>query len=235
MRFLHRHRPSPAMVVALIALLVALGGTSIAAVTAALPKNSVGTAQLKGNAVTSEKIKNGQVKPADLSASAKTSGPQGPQGVQGVQGIQGPQGPTGPAGVASPGYVAQVASDTSTSTTSTGSASFVDLTGAEETITVPTGETARLYVWFTAESACTGGTWCSVRITVDGTEIEPAAGTNYAFDSVGADLWDGHALVRVSGTLTAGSHVVKVQGAVVGGGTLSLDDWALVVQRVKLT
>jgi hypothetical protein len=42
-------RPSPALVVACLALAVALGGTSYAAVI--LPKNSVGTAQLKRGAV----------------------------------------------------------------------------------------------------------------------------------------------------------------------------------------
>ena len=46
-----RHRPSPAMVVACIALLVALGGTSVAAVSALAP-NSVGTPQLRPAAVT---------------------------------------------------------------------------------------------------------------------------------------------------------------------------------------
>ena len=49
-----RFAPSPAMVVALIALFVALGGTSYAALT--LPKNSVGTKQLKDGAVTAAKI-----------------------------------------------------------------------------------------------------------------------------------------------------------------------------------
>jgi hypothetical protein len=46
-------RPSPAMVVALIALVCALTGTAWAA----LGKNSVGTKQLKSNAVTTAKIK----------------------------------------------------------------------------------------------------------------------------------------------------------------------------------
>lgn len=49
----------PATIISLIALFVALGGTSYAAVT--LPRNSVGTKQLKNNAVTSTKIKNGAV------------------------------------------------------------------------------------------------------------------------------------------------------------------------------
>jgi hypothetical protein len=57
-------RPSPALVVALIALFVSLGGTSYAAFT--LPKNSVGTKQLKKNAVTSVKIRNRAVTAATL-------------------------------------------------------------------------------------------------------------------------------------------------------------------------
>lgn len=53
------HAPSPALVVSIVALLVALGGTGYAAF--ALPKNSVGTKQLKKNAVTTKKLKNGAV------------------------------------------------------------------------------------------------------------------------------------------------------------------------------
>src|ERR671910_16545 len=57
-------RPSPAMVVACLALLIALGGTSVAAVTA-IPRNSVGTPQLKKNTVVSAKVKNGSLRGAD--------------------------------------------------------------------------------------------------------------------------------------------------------------------------
>lgn len=62
--------PSPALVISLIALFVALGGTSYAAIT--LPKNSVGTKQLKKNAVTSTKIKNGAVTAAKINTSGLT-------------------------------------------------------------------------------------------------------------------------------------------------------------------
>ena len=63
--------PSPALVISLIALFMALGGTSYAAINA-LPKNSVGTKQLKKNAVTGVKIKNGAVGAAKINPSGLT-------------------------------------------------------------------------------------------------------------------------------------------------------------------
>ena len=63
-------RPSPAMVVACLALGLALGGTSYAAVK--LPKNSVGAKQLKKNAVTSPKIKANAVTGAKVKSNAIT-------------------------------------------------------------------------------------------------------------------------------------------------------------------
>jgi hypothetical protein len=57
-------------VIALLALFVALGGTSYAATS--LPRNSVGTKQLKKNAVTSAKIKDGAVTAAKIATSGLT-------------------------------------------------------------------------------------------------------------------------------------------------------------------
>jgi hypothetical protein len=55
-RFIHRlSRPSPALIVAIIALVISMGGTGYAAFT--LPRDSVGTKQLKNGAVTAAKIK----------------------------------------------------------------------------------------------------------------------------------------------------------------------------------
>lgn len=68
-----RHRPSPAMVIACTALLIALTGTSIAAVEATVPKNSVGSAQLKSNAVTAAKIASNAVTSAKIASNAVTS------------------------------------------------------------------------------------------------------------------------------------------------------------------
>lgn len=95
-----------ANVVALMALFVALSGGAYALT---IPKNSVGTKQLKKSAVTGSKIKNGAVtsskvkngslladdfKPGRLPAGPQ--GPQGPQGPKGDTGARGPQGPPGP-------------------------------------------------------------------------------------------------------------------------------------------
>ncbi len=70
--------PSPATVIASLALLVALAGTSVAAVSA-LPRNSVGTAQLKNSAVTSAKVKNGSLVKSDFKHGQLPAGPAGPR------------------------------------------------------------------------------------------------------------------------------------------------------------
>jgi hypothetical protein len=85
--------------VGLLALFVALSGTAYAAT---LPRNSVGTAQLKRSAVTSAKVMDGSLLGQDFRAGqlpAGAQGPQGPQGPQGAQGPQGQQGDEGPRGV----------------------------------------------------------------------------------------------------------------------------------------
>jgi hypothetical protein len=80
-----------------LALFVALGGTSYAAVQ--LNAGSVGTVHLKANAVTSAKVRNGSLQVADLSAKARRSltGARGRPGATGPQGVPGPAGPPGPA------------------------------------------------------------------------------------------------------------------------------------------
>jgi hypothetical protein len=81
--------------VGLLALFIALGGTAYAA---SLPRNSVGTAQLKNNAVTSVKVKDHSLLSKDFKAGQLVRGPQGIPGGQGAMGPQGLPGPPGPRG-----------------------------------------------------------------------------------------------------------------------------------------
>jgi len=92
------HRPSPALVVACIALIVALSGTSYAAVV--LPRGSVGTIQLKNGAVTSLKVKDGTMTLIDVAPAerAKLKGDVGAQGLKGERGEQGAKGDKGEQG-----------------------------------------------------------------------------------------------------------------------------------------
>ncbi len=70
MQGFHIRRPTPSMVVALIALVVALAGTGYAAVH--LPKGSVGARQLKKKAVTKTKIRKNAVTRAKVRRNAIT-------------------------------------------------------------------------------------------------------------------------------------------------------------------
>jgi hypothetical protein len=81
---MRRHLPSPSMVVALIALGAALGGSAVAA----------------GNLVTGAQIKDHSIGLNDLSyrTIARLRGHQGPRGPRGLQGRTGPTGPAGTIG-----------------------------------------------------------------------------------------------------------------------------------------
>jgi len=83
-----RYRPSPALIVALIALIVASAGVGVGA-----------------TLITGNQIKNGSIKGVDIKnhsiTKAKLKGNfQGPRGTTGAQGLQGLQGQRGPAGEA---------------------------------------------------------------------------------------------------------------------------------------
>lgn len=83
-------RPSPALVVSCLALGLALGGTGYATVLN-VPKNSVGTAQLKTGAVTTKKVKDRTLLRTDFKPGQLPAGPVGPQGPVGPPGISGLQ------------------------------------------------------------------------------------------------------------------------------------------------
>jgi hypothetical protein len=127
----------------------------------------------------------------------------------------------------------------------TGVTSFADFPGATATISVPGPGNGLVMARFSAESACyqpagnTAGNWCSVLILVDGVEMSPRAGLDFAFDSTneGAETgnsWESHSMDRLL-VVGPGNHTVVVQWAVTGPDvTFRLDDWSLTIERAPV-
>jgi len=194
MKKLFSRRPSPAMVVACLALAVALGGTSVAAVSQVLPRNSVGPRQLqfgavtapkirngavtapkiRNNSITSIKVRNGSLLRADFAPGQLPAGPTGPQG---------PAGPAGAAGAAGPAGVI----------------SAITVRNASVSIT---GGTAH------------DGSYVTARVTrlCEGNERAISAGTSWSDDDTGLELFTGeiepqfNAQNQVVGFLAVGAN-----------------------------
>ena len=87
--------------IALIALFVALGGSSYAAA-------QLTGASIRDNTITTKDVRNGSLLAKDFKAGQLPAGPQGaqgaagPQGPQGVTGERGPEGPKGATGATGP-------------------------------------------------------------------------------------------------------------------------------------
>src|SRR3712207_2058599 len=94
-------RPSPAMVVAMVALFVSLGGVSYGVAT-----GSIDSREIKNNSVRGKDIRNGTIKSRDVGngslrasdfGGALPAGPKGDKGDRGAQGLRGPAGAAGSA------------------------------------------------------------------------------------------------------------------------------------------
>jgi hypothetical protein len=208
-------RPQHATVVAYLALFVALGGVSYAAIK--LPANSVGSKQIKKSAVTSSKINKRAVTTSKIKSGAVTSGlvkdgslqaadfaqlPAGPQGPQGEAGTAGPPGPTfGDAGL-----------DTGCCATPTPTGA-AGVTGSK-TVTLPVA--GRLFVFGSLRALienCTDN--CSVQygLRIDGVAVSGSLrklstipGAPTPTPNVGGLLtpWG------ITATLAAGAHTIEL-------------------------
>jgi hypothetical protein len=180
MRFIERFKTSPALVVASLALLVSLTGTSVAAVQQVLPRNSVGTKQVKKNAITTKKIKNGTLVRADFKRG------QLPRGVRG---------PAGPAGQRGPSDVRQIADGATTAWNPT--------FATQRSLSLPVGSwlvTATLGV----DSNGTAGTTqtCTCRLSVGGTvvdQVELVLGGNATVNEKAAITLQGGRAITAAG------------------------------------
>jgi hypothetical protein len=86
--------PTPAMVVAMLALFVALGGTAVATTSTLITGR-----QIKNSSITGADVKNKSLSPIDFRGSVRgAQGAAGPPGPVGPQGLQGPAGDKGDKG-----------------------------------------------------------------------------------------------------------------------------------------
>jgi collagen triple helix repeat protein len=106
MRHIKKLHPSPAWIVAVAAIVCALGGTAVA-------RSLITGKDIATGAITSRQVKDGSLLYTDLAPSmrkamapkqgqAGPAGPTGPRGTVGPQGLRGAAGPAGPAGPQGP-------------------------------------------------------------------------------------------------------------------------------------
>lgn len=123
----------------------------------------------------------------------------------------------------------------------TGAVAYTNLPGALVTVVVPAGTRRMLDVSFSAETQCVGASgWCTARPIVvypSGVvlELDPIAGTDFAFDSAKplgpTGQWGSHAMQRTSPYLPSGTYRVLVQVRNVSGAVaFRLDEWTLAIE-----
>lgn len=188
--------PGPAFVISVIALFVALGGTTYAATS--LPKNSVGTAQLKRGAVTKTKINKKTI--------ARLKGMRGPTGLTGPPGPQGSPGGTGPLGPTSGTSAGSVEN------VPTGNGAFTPF-GGNGTVTLPAPGKVLVEISGTYLIGCSAAGSCSgtVAAFVNGSAV-PGAWENLNAPANGEDIAD-LAVSGIAANVPAGTHTVQLETA----------------------
>jgi Collagen triple helix repeat (20 copies) len=153
---IHPKFPSPATVIALVALFVALGGTGYAAtriVHSAAHKKS--KAPSSGALIRKEVAKYFAAHKAQLVGPPGPAGLPGAPGAPGAEGKQGPKGETGQTGETGPAGAASQSAKLA-GPVSTGSASRVSLGGPSVTVNV--GPSGLVAFWAKATISSSGGT-----------------------------------------------------------------------------
>jgi hypothetical protein len=194
--YLRRHH------IGLLALFVALGGTSYAA--AKLPKNSVGSSQIRSGAVTQSKL---QKSLQSKLAKAGVPGPVGATGATGATGAQGPQGAQGEKGEkGDPGPTSAGVGGTNLSVSPVGTP-VPTLTDASVTLVRP-GKVLVL-VAGTAAIAC-GASPCSRAIgaTLDGVKVQGLA--QFVDGAANVTTTDTVAAVGIVPDVAAGTHTAHI-------------------------
>jgi len=204
-----RRHITPSLIISVMALFVALGGASYAAIK--LPANSVGSAQIKKNAVTSAKVKDRSLLATDFRTGQLPRGATGATGAAGTAGATGPAGPTfaftytGGSGGISGSYVSVV----------------------DETFTVP--RAGRIAFTFSGRFIQTegGGLGSRVACITKGTDDVSAAPVTYSGDLT--ELGES-AQIPIVGNFAAVAGVNRIQiecATAFGTGIVAIGGWQL--------
>ena len=184
---------------ATLALFVALGGSSYAAVQ--LSKGSVRSSHIARGAVTSAKVKEGSLKPADFAkgAVAATAGPKGEPGPAGPAGDPGPAGPAG-----EPARVTVVSS-------SPGGTYSGGTETAVVRVDVPRDGRLALFARGRSRLQCTKASNCfaAFQITLDGAPVDGALFETFNYE-VGK-LQSGSGSTFAVAPVKAGTHFVALR------------------------
>lgn len=97
-----KRRPQPAMLVASVALMIALGGTAFGDSAMSAAKKLISGKQIKDNSVAGRDVKNRSLTAADFKPGTLLKGDTGATGATGPPGKDGATGPQGPQGVPGP-------------------------------------------------------------------------------------------------------------------------------------
>jgi hypothetical protein len=184
-----RARLTYANVIATLALFIALGGSSYAALK--LPKGSVGSEQLQKNSVTSVKVRPGTLMTSDFNASARSRlrGPEGPEGEEGLEGPEGPAGEPGP----TEGFAVGAEPD-----------AVPDQVNASEMFTTTTSGTLYITGRLRSSTTCSAGGNLKVSLYLDGA---PVAASGFTHAS-GVDTRV--TTFGLSDSVPAGDHTVSM-------------------------
>jgi hypothetical protein len=205
-----RRKPSPAIVISAVALIIAMTGTAYAAIS--IPKNSVGTAQLRNGAVTKQKIAKNTLRA--LQGARGPAGAPGPAGATGQTGPSGPPGQTGPAGT--PGTPGATGPEGPTSGTSAGVVETIPSDGFSPfgssgtvTLSAPGKVLVELSGFYVLVCGAAGHCSATVSAFIDGTAVPGAHETLNA--AAAAEDSEQIAVSGIAVTVPAGTHTVQLE------------------------
>ena len=120
--------------------------------------------------------------------------------------------------------------------TTSDTADWVDVPGAQSTITVPDGQKALIIVRFSPSVICSGSGICESRILIGGVEGGPQKPVY--FNPGSTNHWGVMYTERSRGPLSPGQYVVKAQVMTtygLSGTTLYVRSYHLTVERIRAT